>query len=145
MSNLSAEQRQEFMAEWSALDTRDTEIEAARKPIDEQLRPFIDQAAEVEERREELIERYGAEFVGKCESCGKPLFSGDQGSHPYEDEFSIVYCAEHGLTYGDLRSSWSEPGLYDEDDERRTDALKMVDDHLAAGGALTDLCPTYEL
>lgn len=148
MASLTTEQRQEFMEVWEALDRRDAEIEAARKPIDDQLRPFIEQSMEVEEEREALTEKFGAEFVGKCEQCDKPLFAGDQGSHPYEDESGIIFCAAHGMTYGDICQNWADtPTSGDDEDqaESRKHAMAMVDAHLAAGGELTDLVPTYEL
>lgn len=148
MPELTIEQRQEFATAWAALDARDAEIEAARKPIDEQLRPFICQAMEVEEAREALIEKVGADFVGRCETCDKPLFEGDQGSRPYQDESGIVFCADHGMTYADLQQSWTDiPASEDDEDqaESRKQALAMVDGHVASGGALTDLVPTYEL
>jgi hypothetical protein len=148
MPTLTDEQRQEFVKAWLALDARDAEIQKARAPIDAQLRPFILQAMEVEEAREALIDGIGTDFIGKCESCGKPLFSGDQGSRPYGDETSIIFCAEHGMTYADLLQSWKDTPVADDDEERadmRAIALVMVETHVNAGGALTDLVPPYEL
>lgn len=148
MRALTDQQRQDFATAWAALAARDAEIEAARKPLDDALKPFIRQACEVEEEREQLIDRIGADFAGKCESCSKPLFCGDLGSRPYGDEASIIYCAEHGLTYADLRRSWEDVPA-DEDDEDRADSrrlsMALVDGHLSAGGALTDIVPPYEL
>lgn len=148
MTALTTERREEFAKEWAALDAREAEIEAARAPIEAQLRPFIEQSIEVEAEREALTKQYGAEYCGKCEHCGKPLFFGDQGSRPYEDETGIIFCAEHGMTYGDLKESWEHvPAEEDDEDhaESRKHALAMVESHLAAGGALTDLTPPYEL
>lgn len=148
MAELTNEQRQEFSAAWAALDARDEAIAEARKPIDEQLRPFIEQSMRVEEEREALIEKFDAEFAGKCEHCGKPLFFGDKGSRPYDDESGIIYCAEHGMTYADLQQSWTDiPVSQDDDDqaESRKQALALVERHVAQGGALTDLIPPYTL
>lgn len=148
MNDIAASPKMLTEAERTALDNQlhalkrlEDAVDAARKPIERLLKPLGEVQLEIDEQREVLLERAGVEVVGRCETCLKLLIVGDKGNRPYSDETEIVYCAEHAMTFGNLKAHWerSDPTNDDGDEaEQRIDELALVENHVARGGALTD-------
>lgn len=114
-------------------------FDAARAAVEEQMRPLLDIVDIITEGREALLEHYGVQPFGHCERCNKLLFQGELGCTPYADDSSVVYCADHAPTLGDLKAHWDriDPSVDDEDDaDRRAAFSAMLEAHLAAGGTL---------
>lgn len=140
--SISDEERARLDEQLKALDTAESKVRYARAPFDEAI-------AGIEEARAVLLDPVGGEIAGHCENCGRLLFRGEQGSAPFEDETGIIFCAAHGMTYGDLLEAIKDEEEIDDADPdaaaRRRDGRELVNDHLAGGGELTDLTPTYAL
>lgn len=97
-------------------------------------------AAEMEAIEDALIEQHGTLVRGRCDSCRKALFFGDQG---YAFDDGPEFCEEHAPTYGEHKAGWEEQTEPD-DVERRAKAIATVDAHIANGGSLNDRY-THEL
>ena len=88
------------------------------------------------EALDEIAGEVESNCLGYCETCSLPLFEGDQGFH--EVEAGLYFCAEHSPTYQDWESAVAdEPEAY-EDKAARERGLQEIQEHLDAGGSLTD-------
>ena len=145
---ISSETRAAIKAKFLEFETSIARIEETARPFREALKPFLNQLHELYAAREVFFDEHGVEVAGKCEHCEKLLFVGEPGSRPYSDEADIIFCAAHGMTYGNAKSNWEDNDPADDDEdqvEARVATLKLVEDHIAAGGALTDLMPVGTL
>lgn len=112
----------------------DQQIEAIKQPIRSQL----DAIRALGDRWLDTLEAAGVHTSGKCEGCRAFVVTGDK-AHAYEGgEYLCEACAP---SYGDLQQAAQSDDtgfcVFDEDNPR-ADALKKINDHLAAGGKLTD-------
>lgn len=136
--------REDIKGALAVYDAAISAAEEAARPARAALKPFQDEIDRSREARELYLDGLGVEVAGTCETCGKLLFCGEPGQRPFDDDSEIIVCAEHGMTYGNLRSHWQEDWVDESDSyhvEGRAAALKAVDDHLAAGGSLDDIIP----
>ncbi len=109
-------------------------LEAAQRALDEVMRPFLEAQSRIINARELLIEQHGAEIAGRCETCNRVLFTGEQG-HQCED--GPLLCAEHAPTWGDFKRMIAEGAKHLEQDQ--VDAIaKTIAEREAAGGSLDD-------
>lgn len=147
VSTISEEKRAEIAVRLATFACQQAEVTKSMEPLCAALAPLIDQEAAIDDEREAFLESEGVEVAGTCDTCGRLLFAGERGSQPWEDESLITYCAEHAMTYGDLKRHWSveNPPRDDEDPddaEHRETVLKWVADHVAGGGSLDDKVTT---
>lgn len=107
-------------AAWEAAEPQRKALREAEKPW-HLLCGMIDQ----------LID--GQEVV-TCEGCGEPIFDGDKRHHSTDG----VSCEQCAPDYEDLlQNAWA---FLNADDEPMTpdEAKRICDEHVAAGGKLTD-------
>lgn len=146
MREISIEERATIAARLAGIAAVIDLEEKRLRPLEEQMRPIKDAIAAAEERRELLLEEHGVEIAGFCEhdGCGRLIFVGEQGSRPYADETDVVFCADHAMTYDDLKRHWEDLDAdkdHGEEGEMRTAALALVASHIADGGSLDDKIP----
>lgn len=112
-------------------------LKAQMAEIDQAIADHEKAVAELEQRREELIDDdAGQVIVGKCDQCGRALFVGDR-AFSYDD--GPMFCEQHAPTWTERREELDDlkrDGIFVDsfespEDAEATDAL--VDKRIAEG------------
>ena len=73
-------------------------------------------------------------YIGCCEGCAKPLFVGDKG-YRYDD--GPLVCEAHAPDWHQAKENWDAQSA--EYPEGYFEFVKAMEEHLAAGGQMSDL------
>lgn len=90
--------RDQLRAEIGRYEAARRAVEVKAAPIRAQLAPYEQQLSALDEQMQELLDSHG-DYLGNCEICETPLFSGDKGFR-YED--GPMFCAADAPTFGEL-------------------------------------------
>lgn len=129
-------------AERETLQQRLDTIEAAQEKIADAMKPLRTADQALQEVYDSLTGHL-PDIQGKCESCNRLLFEGEQGFR-YTD--GPILCAEHAPTWADIRSETQEVAEAADGDTVDDDALADRTAVLAqcaereAAGTLNDKC-----
>mgnify|MGYP001147954184 CR=1 FL=1 len=86
----------------------------------------------LEEAIEDVVENSEV-IAGRCETCSKLLFDGDQGHVCVDGD--PKFCAEHAYSWADVKESYEcDGGLRDTDRDAYDCFIRRMDKHIASGG-----------
>jgi hypothetical protein len=75
--------------------------------------------------------------VMTCEACGDDIFKGNKYQPGYDGQ---SFCENCAYSYAEAAASWADHDLTDDDDRAQAEgARKALADHVAAGGAPSDI------
>jgi hypothetical protein len=124
--------KDELRAALTAIDAELAAPEEAAKPARAALKPFEDAIKEIDERRELLLEKNEAVYLGKCEFCSRILFEGDKGCRDsYEGGLLCEGCSP---TLGEALKNNLDAKAADPDDENLDNSIAHIQKRIALEG-----------